>query len=1272
MKSQTLTAAAIGVAAMVGSAVPCAYSQAEVVTLRQGQGVVVVQGGAVTYEVDTQGIGFIRSVKVGDKTLVEGNKEPPLFASVLESAKYDGFSDFAPDAKVIPATYHLDKCTAEQKDNDVEVVTTGRLDWTGGDKILFEMHTILHVDGHVQVTVKAGREGVFKDRFLRDFGLKLPLALNERKRVVQASDRGIRFDTRFKYQFHTMVGFLETPDFNFWQHFWTDQNSSQDYHLWRSESLATSGLSEFRGRQSPGWTTVYDQQGGVLLSYKGMVEHAPKSLYIHATDHGTGVVYFHSPTHRAMALNDAAAGSQVFGMNHQMDWIFFKGEELQVKPDQMLGKIWGAQLASDGPERADEAFDKINLLDAKLTSGADAPLVVQGVPLPQGEVTRLDQVALTEDGGDVPLQTKALAYWPDGSIKWVLLMFPLDADKNFTVSVSAGQGRNVPLAVTLRTPEKRAVALKFGKDVKAGQTNSPLKATAAGETVQIDTGTLQLSLSKGERWLQEAKLNGHSLLKSDSKPMSFTDFVRLTGNSYSPNTRNIEGAADDGPLVVEKVELQEAGPLRAVVRLEGMTKSKEPMKVILRLEAYAGRSYVRMFHSVEFTQKDPRIVQMRKMGIHLPIDLAGGELKAVAGGQEGVVEIPDAAKSSRVGVTQNTPMYFDVWAQRGNEKYLTPVKQGNRSRGWLDASDSKGGVTVVVRNMWQEAPSEVVVKSTGENAGVDINLWPESGPVMDVRRYSNYGHMGQGESAGDAGKDNAFWAEKIYYGRPEREGFAGTSKTHELLLYFHGPGVSASSIDSLAADFQSPALVYAGAKWYADDTKVLLPTLLPGDSQRPMATANIDRGAEFLLFHQKYWNWYGFWDHGDIGHMFKRGYGSYIPGKTLENLLKMTPKERQSLKNAALKAIHDYWPQHDWAYDNGRWGWSNTEGLTGLFMQLAYLRTGQRDLYFFSEAAARQARDVVMRHNGGYFGYGTRHGVQHWSDGNHEQRQTINGEFRYNYLLSGDMRSAEFAQDLTDHFYMVAPANASADHSARLYGLLFAWERTHDAKYAETLKNYVHTLCQHEGIETSCVVIFPEGKRSDGAGLEKKGLNNGDMFFQYFGAMHALLEYYELTHDETLRQSMLQFASKTDSDIVGGKVSPVLAQGFAARYADNKDEARKKLAECLTANKGMIALTYGAWPQDRTHWTGPSAPVTHYPVTMFWLNAEGYVMGAFDKEPPLNPDQLKLLLQMGQYFGPLEKGQPTVQIPVQRESWQNEFDDPAIKSYTTPKRSLEP
>ena len=64
------------------------------------------------------------------------------------------------------------------------------------------------------------------------------------------------------------------------------------------------------------------------------------------------------------------------------------------------------------------------------------------------------------------------------------------------------------------------------------------------------------------------------------------------------------------------------------------------------------------------------------------------------------------------------------------------------------------------------------------------------------------------------------------------------------------------------------------------------------------------------------------------------------------------------------------------------------------------------------------------------------------------------------------------------------------------------------------------------------------------------------MFFLYFGAMHALLEYYELTHDEQLRKAIVRFASDgSKGDIVDDRSSerggPLMPLAFAARYAED-------------------------------------------------------------------------------------------------------------------------
>ena len=51
-----------------------------------------------------------------------------------------------------------------------------------------------------------------------------------------------------------------------------------------------------------------------------------------------------------------------------------------------------------------------------------------GIPFPEGMLISSDQLRLLDNhGSEIPLQARSLAYWPDQSIKWVLLDFQADA-----------------------------------------------------------------------------------------------------------------------------------------------------------------------------------------------------------------------------------------------------------------------------------------------------------------------------------------------------------------------------------------------------------------------------------------------------------------------------------------------------------------------------------------------------------------------------------------------------------------------------------------------------------------------------------------------------------------------------------------------------------------------------------------------------------------------------------------------------------------------------
>jgi len=1198
-----------------------------------------VDTGVAQFAFASKGHGGIGWAKVGDKYLARNNMTPPLFASLMENETYDGLTDFVPDARHLAAAYKLLSFEHKQDGDAIEVTTEAELSWPGGDRVTVVLTWATEAGSpHVAVTAKLSRHGEFTKRFIREIGLQLPLALNFRKRIIQGGDQGWQFDTRHYYQFHvdTRGHLMTEPEHNWWRYFMVEQDSPTHFRAWRSESAGTASLTAQHGHQTPGWIAAYDQQGGALWAYRDMYRRPAKAVAMDAADSGLARIYLHPPT--APALVATEAERSILHGEHRMDWVWFAGDPMFVQPTRTLANAWGQEtLASDPPARP--RLVDIDLWDADTATNERIPMITGGLPLPRSAVDQPDQVRLFDGGREVPLQTRALAYWPDRSIKWLLLVFPLDGHGGLACQPGAGEGESVEFDVTLRQDGRKRFRLAYGKQVHKGNVESMLTAKHQDGTVRVDTGPLAFAITTGERWLSSLRLNGREVLRQpSSQPLTFVDFLR--SKDYVVNTTHPRGTPDPGVFCAEEIELEENGPLRAVVRVEGMTTSKEPQRMILRLEAYAGRSYVRLFHSVEFLHKDPRDAFVQSMGLCLPLNLDPKASCVAVGAEDGPKEVGHAAKT---GLRQSSHVNYSVWQQADREGFPSDVEQGQRCRGWLSLADEKGGCTVVVRNMWQEHPKEIVADP--ESGEVRVGLWPDSAPLMDVRRYSNYPHPSQGESARHASS----WVDKSYY---PNDPFVGISKTNELLLYFHNAEVSTEQIDAVAADFQSPGLVYVSPEWYAS-LGIALSFPAPDGDRFPVMDANLERVTDFWLFHQKIWAWYGMWDYGDVMHKFgPGGYGRILPPDEIARLLKLPAEERHNL-NVTSKGINDYRAQQDWCFDNGRWGWGNTEGLPGLFLQMQYLRTGRRDIYRAVEAMARHTRDVDMRHDGMWFGKGTRHGVQHWSDGNHEERQTTHTEWRFYSYLSGDLRCRDFAKQLTERHYTATPIRIHAAHSGRLYGLLTRWEMTGDPGLGETLKRYVHCFTTPDGIDISPSVKFPEATRVG----EPREVNGESMFFHAFAAMHALLEYYELTRDPELKDALIRMAdhyvAQTRRNYTFRKVV-----NFAAKHADDPTPYRRALDEWLNSSENyhLFHLT----TDTPKNWTGPTALLRPGVSGLwFWLGDAHYLMAALDREPQPTEAQTAAFAEMNKHGSP--QG-------FSRESWQSEYDRPDLAEYLRDRR----
>ncbi len=1220
----------------------------EAFTVEEGKEAVLVDTGSMQVVFDKR-LGTIRSLKTAGKTLINENEVPPLFATLLESEEYDGTRDYVP-RRFLEATYQSEKMKINRTGDRFQVEGIGALLFPGGDRIRFRMNWEVEKGGtHIRQSVALDPEGDFTDRFVREIGLSQPFSMNFRKRVVQGGDQGLRWDTRYNYQFHQHVNFLEEPDRNWWRHFYVNQESSNSYTVWRSQAKDTAGLYPFRGRRAPGWMTVYDEEGGALFAYRNMYERAPKALYVNADDGSEARVLLHGSIHPAADLRGSCAADNIFGSSHEIDWIFFGGEEFLAKPDVKLAGVWGKKaLSSCSPVNPQPLSDELELWTADPPPADFSLPVVGGIPLPRSAIKDASNVRLFVDGSETPLQTEILGYWPDHSIKWLLLIFPLDGDGGYHAMPGKGAGGKVDFDVTLRDGSAVSCKLIYGSEVRKGKVNTPLRINRRGELIEVNTGPLSVELGPGKRFLRSVSSGGRELLWDDGQPQAFVDYLQTDGN-YPVGTTHPEGHFAPGPVYIEQIDLISEGPLRTVIRLAGYVLSDEiageKSRVIMWLEAYASRSSLRLLHTIEFMHNDPRRTFVQHMGLRLPLVLDRRTLSFFAGGQDGPMQLEPGRAA---GLQQFSHLGYKAWQAFDGDRHRSIADENHRSRGWLAAADADGGLSVGLRSMWEMFPKELVYRA--DEGVFEIGLWPESSPLMDVRRYSNYPHRGQGESVPDGRPD---WVEESYY---SRDPFAGTSRSHELLLTFYGPDWTMDHIDGLIADFQSQPLVYAGWDWYME-TGITIPQIGPGDSEFERSLDNMQNMANWWLFHRDFWGWYGMWEFGDVRHYFRSGYGRIFSPDDLREILAMSPEKRRERNIAReFRSIQDYYPPNDWAFDNGRWGWSSTEGLVNLFMSTQYLRSGDRDLYFFMESCARLSRDVVARHGGRWFGAGTRHGVQHWSCGNHEPRQTAFTEQRFHYFLSGEHRTREWNKRITKKSYLVGHAAGVSAHTARTYGILFNWELTGDPDVGDTLQNYMHAICSPKGVDISAPVQFPQGALYGSPG----DIHGRSMFFHNFGGGHALLEYYNITGDERVRNAMIATA---DYSLREGRSDGPLRKmvAFAASVSANPALYRSALENWISGSVGW-RYAFQQVPYNRDHWTGETSfLVGNVPFALFWLNDVAIVMAGMESEPHPTSEQKASMLDY-------EKQRITRVRKPPRESWQSEYDHPDFENYISEKK----
>ena len=675
-----------------------------------------------------------------------------------------------------------------------------------------------------------------------------------------------------------------------------------------------------------------------------------------------------------------------------------------------------------------------------------------GIPFLKGEFKLTDAFILTTDKGEaIPADFWPTAYWPDGSVKW----------GGFAAVVPGGVEE-----VSLRpTPNPSR---------QGGEEAGALRVIESEGQISINTGALKAYISK----------SGTAIL--DSLVLGGT---RVAGRGQLVCTTQDQPFAEDLSAIhfshftsqVEKVEVERAGNVRAVVKIEGRYAALPPAggagsgAFVVRLYFYAGSEQVRLVHTFIYNGDQNRDF-IRSLGVRFEVPMREQAYNrhvafATQGGgvwSESVQPLsgrrilenpnPDPAHEGAVssmeqqqvdGMRIPEPEAFDAkgqdllhhWAkwntfrlaQLSDQGYAIQKRAhannqwigthtGHRAAGYAFLGDVSGGLGVSLKDFWQSYPASLQVDSaTHDNAFLTAYLWAPEGGAMDLRHYDNVAH-----------DLNASY-EDVQEGMSTPYGIARTSVL-TLIPERAYPGKAAIAARAQQQVEDAPLVC---TPEYLHSRRAFGVWSLPDRSNEQRAQVE-DLLKDYLDYYVKAIDerhWYGFWNYGDVMHQ-------YDPAR------------------------------HEWKYDVGGFAWDNTELGSISWLWYSFLRTARPDVWRMAEAMTRHTSEVDVYHLGPYAGLGSRHNVSHWGCGAKEARISQAAWNRFYYYLTTDERTGDLmtaVKDADQMLYTIDPMRLALprekypctaparlrigpDWVAYAGNWMTEYERTRDTKYLKKIE----------------------------------------------------------------------------------------------------------------------------------------------------------------------------------------------------------------------------
>lgn len=757
-----------------------------------------------------------------------------------------------------------------------------------------------------------------------------------------------------------------------------------------------------------------------------------------------------------------------------------------------------------------------------------------GVPWPRGLLRKDQAFALRSEGGALPCQSWPTAYWPDGSLKWTAHALPADALPSGRITIQAGAPAPMPAGLSVRVEERP-------------------------DAIVVDTGVIACTMPRrGSHIIASIARDGRVRARAGR-------LVVLCDDQPDADQGALRQTRFDSEI--EKLTLEQNGPVRSVVKIEGKHRAdagRAWLPFSLRLYFHAGAESVRIMHTFVFDgdqQKD----FLRGIGLRFEVPLSdplhdrhvrfGGE----DGGlwAEGVRNLtglrrdPGAAVRAAqlagqacppisehvAGLLHLVPAWGDLTLSQLSADSFRIHKRTQAGCGWIDSAwgrrapglgyvggASGGGVAFGLRDFWQRHPTRLDIRGAQTDAAqVTLWMWSPDAPAMDLRFYHD--GMGMDSHAEELqGLEITYEDYERGYGTP-----VGVARSSEITLWALETTPARERLVRMAALVQTPPqLVPQPAHILA--TRVFGDLWSLPDRSTPARAAledQLDARFDFYRKEVDQRRWYGFWDYGDIRHTYDAD-------------------------------------RHDWRYDVGGFAWDNSELSPDLWLWYDFLRSGRADVFRMAEAMVRHTSEVDTYHIGRFAGLGSRHNVQHWGCSAKQVRISTAVYRRAYYYLTADERVGDILRELleadkkldaVDPFRKLANAPSKGPWPARVgFGTDWAslaadwlteWERSGSTHYRDKILTGMRDIAAmpHGFFNANRMGYEPDSGHLHnmiGNDVEGQHLN------AVFGAVEVFDELIRLTGDKHFERAWLEYCELFNAP---------------------EDEQRKRLGKPHGANK---------------------------------------------------------------------------------------------------------